>query len=205
VSTAGKSSICGVLLAAGKSRRFGEANKLLVEIHGTPLVRRMAERLLESRLANVVVVTGFESERVRQALSGLHVQCVDNPDFETGLASSLRGGIGSVSDEASGAMIALGDMPGVTTALVDQLIDAFEGEESGKIVFPTCDGRQRNPVIWPKRYFAPLLSLQGDSGAKRLISANQDAAFGVPVEDDAVFRDIDDPANLAKWRKEGGP
>ena len=199
VATSDKSSIYGVLLAAGQSRRFGETNKLLAEIDGVPLVRRVAERLLGSRLANVVVVTGFESERVEEALSSLQVQFVDNPDFESGLASSLRQGIDGVSDEASGAMIALGDMPGLTTALVDQLIDAFEGEESDKIVLPTLDGRQRNPVIWPKRYFAPLLSLEGDSGAKGLISANMDVVLSVPVEDDAVFRDIDEPADLAKW------
>ncbi|TIX02599.1 MAG: 4-diphosphocytidyl-2C-methyl-D-erythritol kinase, partial [Mesorhizobium sp.] len=80
------------------------------------LVRRAAERALGSRAANTIVVTGHQRERVRGALSGLDVILADNPDFADGLSSSLKAGIARVSAEAAGAMIVLGDMPGVSSA-----------------------------------------------------------------------------------------
>ena len=199
MAEAGSVRVCGVLLAAGTSSRFGGDNKLLADIGGMPLIRHVAKRLLKSRLAAIIVVTGFEADSVKDALSGLDLRFAHNPDFHSGIASSLRRGIADVDKDASGAMIVLGDMPGVTTELVDELVEAFEGAQGEKITFPvTSDGRQGNPVIWPKRFFADLLALTGDTGAKRLIAENRDDALGVPVPDDAVLRDIDAPEDVGE-------
>ena len=201
----GQSTVCGVLLAAGMSERFGEHNKLLAEIDGTPLVRRVAERLLASRLAGTVVVTGFESERVTTALAGLELRFVHNPDYRDGMASSLRAGIAAMDETASGAMILLGDMPGVTTDLVDRLLDAFESEGGDKITFPVdTHGRQGNPVIWPRAFFTDMSALTGDKGAKGLIDANRDATLEVPVDGRAAFGDIDARSDLSGWKTDGG-
>ncbi|MEM8743663.1 MAG: nucleotidyltransferase family protein [Pseudomonadota bacterium] len=198
MSKAGKTKVSGVLLAAGTSTRFGDNNKLLVEIDGLPLVRLVAERLIASRLAGTVVVTGHDADRVETALSGLRLHIAHNSDFRSGMASSLKCGIAAVDAEAFGAMIVLGDMPGVTTELVDQLLTAFESEGSDSIVFPVdANGRQGNPVIWPQRFFAAMSSLTGDKGAKKLIAENPDAVVEVRMDDDAIFRDIDVPGDLA--------
>lgn len=192
-----ESSVWGILLAAGTSSRFGEANKLLAEIDDVVLVRRVAESMAASGLANIVAVTGFEKDRVAGALAGLDLEIADNPDFETGMASSIACGIARVGSEAPGAMILLGDMPGVGAQLIDRLLDAFEHAQGNKITFPVDEsGRQGNPVIWPRAFFADLRTLTGDKGAKALIGANQGATLGVPVEDEAAFRDIDAPEDL---------
>ncbi|MDA7947942.1 MAG: nucleotidyltransferase family protein [Hyphomicrobiaceae bacterium] len=192
-------AVWGVLLAAGTSSRFGDENKLLVEIDGVPLVRRVAERVVASSLAATVVVTGFESERVEDALSDMKLEFARNPDFRSGMAASLACGVAVVDGDASGAMIVLGDMPGVTTGLVDRLVGAFENEDCHKITYPAgTDGRQGNPVIWPRRFFPDLLSLTGDRGAKALIAANPDDTLAVSVDDGVAFEDIDTRSDLSE-------
>lgn len=195
--------IHAMLLAAGASRRFGDDNKLLVEIGGVPLVRRVAEQLAASRLAGVTVVTGFEADRLRTALIGFEAQFTDNPDFSEGLASSLRCGISAIPAEAAGAMIVLADMPGITTNLIDRLIGAFRQEDCGKIVYPSRAGEQGNPVIWPARYFEELQKLTGDAGAKRLIGVHEVNTVAVPVDDADAMRDIDRPGDISGWGNEG--
>jgi molybdenum cofactor cytidylyltransferase len=191
----------GVLLAAGASHRFGDDNKLLADIGGAPLVRRVAERLLASGTAGLIVVTGFEADKVRETLTGLDIQFADNPDFSEGLASSLRCGIAALPKGVAGAMIVLADMPGITTALVDKLISTFQQEGGKKIVFPTRGGGdQGNPVIWPAHFFAELQTLTGDAGAKHLISAHEADTLGVPVDDEDALSDIDRPEDLGNWR-----
>ncbi len=135
-------SLCAVLLAAGASRRFGGDNKLLADIGGTPLVRRVAEQLLSSRVAGVVVVTGFEGDKVRGSLAGLDIQLVENTDYADGLGSSLRCGVAALPKGVAGAMIVLADMPGITTALFDRLIGVFE-QEAICIICVRFDNRSR--------------------------------------------------------------
>jgi molybdenum cofactor cytidylyltransferase len=201
---AGASRVHAVLLAAGASRRFGGQNKLLVDIKGKPLVRRVAERVLASRAGGVVVVTGHEAGKVGEALERLALATAHNPDFADGLASSLRCGVAALPEEATGAMIVLADMPGLTTALIDRLIAAFEREKGEKIVYPARGkGGQGNPVIWPRRFFAALQALEGDRGAKALIAAHAAESHAVPGGNDELFRDIDTAGDLADWG-EGG-
>lgn len=200
-SASGKSHIHAVLLAAGASRRYGGDNKLLAELGGMPLVRRVAEQLLASRVNAITVVTGHEDEKIRAALAGLEVEFTHNPAFAKGLASSLRCGVERMSGDAQCAMVVLADMPGVTTALVNDLIAAFEREGGEKIVFPVHrDGTQGNPALWPRRFFAALKKLEGDRGAKPLIAEHADETLGMPVSDEHVFGDIDSPEDLAAWK-----
>lgn len=194
-------AVHAVLLAAGASRRFGNDNKLLAEIDGVPLVRRVAEWLLASRTAGVIAVTGFEADKIRKALAGLDIQFTDNPDFAEGLASSLRCGVAALPERSTGAMIVLADMPGITTALIDGLIGAFQQEACKKIVYPTHrSGDQGNPVIWPARFFEDLKKLNGDAGAKRFIGAHDADTHGVPIDDKDSLSDIDRPEDLSDWR-----
>lgn len=196
-----QSPLYAVLLAAGASQRFGEENKLLTEIEGTALVRRVAQRLAASRVAGIVAVTGFEADRIREALTGLDVEFAENHEFADGLASSIKCGVAALPRDAAGVMIVLGDMPGVSQAHLDGLITVFE-EDREKIVYPEReDGTQGNPVIWPARYFTELQQLTGDAGAKQLISLHEKAARPVPISSDEALGDIDTPGDLEVWLK----
>src|SRR6185295_9935573 len=145
--------IAGLVLAAGRSTRMGGPNKLTEEINGKPLVRIATEQLLASRARPVIVVTGHQKERVERALAGLPVTFVHNPDFADGLSTSLKTGIAAVPAEADGAVVALGDMPQVSAALIDRLIGAFDPERGALVAIPTISGKRGNPVLWSRRFF----------------------------------------------------
>ncbi|HEX2215342.1 MAG TPA: molybdopterin-binding/glycosyltransferase family 2 protein [Xanthobacteraceae bacterium] len=194
--------VAAIVLAAGQSRRMGGPNKLLAEIGGKPLVRRVTEQALASHAAPVVVVTGHQRERVEAALSGLAVRLVHNPDFDDGLSTSLKAGIAALPEDRDGAIICLGDMPGVDAALINRLTAAFDPERGALIVVPTFGGKRGNPVVWARRFFAELGALQGDVGARHLIGTHADAVTEVPVESRSVLADIDTPAALAAAQAE---
>jgi molybdenum cofactor cytidylyltransferase len=194
--------IAAVVLAAGRSTRMGAINKLIAEIGGKPLVRIAAEQALASRASPVIVVTGHQREKVETALDGLPVRLVHNADYAEGLGTSLKAGIAAVPAEADGAIVCLGDMPQVDSALIDKLIGAFDPERGALVVMPSIAGRRGNPVLWSRRFFPDLMAVQGDIGARHLIGAYTEAVVEVPVEGDAALTDVDTPESLSAVKAE---
>ncbi len=194
--------IAAVVLAAGRSTRMGAVNKLIAEIGGKPLVRIAAEQALASQASPVIVVTGHEREKVEAALDGLPVRLVHNPDYADGLGTSVRTGIGAVPQDADGAVICLGDMPQVDSALIDKLIAAFDPEQGALVVVPSIDGRRGNPVLWSRRFFPDLMQIQGDIGARQLIGNYAEAVIEIPVADEATLIDVDTPESLSAVKAE---
>ncbi len=191
--------VAGVVLAAGRSTRMG-ANKLLAEIGGQPVIRRVVEAVLASRAAPVFVVTGHEREAVAEALAGLPVRLVDNPAFASGMASSLKAGLAAIPEGCAGAAVALGDMPLVTAAIVNRLLDAFGDHPGAAAIVPVSDGRRANPVLLARSLFGDVEALTGDMGARPLLESAGDRVVEVIVADDAVLLDVDTPEALATAR-----
>jgi molybdenum cofactor cytidylyltransferase len=189
--------IAAVILAAGRSTRMGPANKLLADLSGKPLVRWVAEAALASQARPVLAVMGHQAAEVTNAVAGLDLTLVHNPDYATGLASSLKAGIRALPETTDSALVLLGDMPRITTAHIDRLIAA---SASGKIVVPVHESQRGNPVLWPAQYFPELLALEGDAGAKRFLTAHAADVHEVELGTDAIFLDIDTPDALAQER-----
>jgi molybdenum cofactor cytidylyltransferase len=197
----GNRNVAAVILAAGRSTRMGGPNKLLAELGGKALVRIVTEQALASKAQSVIVVTGHQADEVEAALQGLRVTCVRNPDFAQGLASSLKAGIAAVPDDADGAAICLGDMPLIDARLIDRLIEAFAPDRGNLIVVPVSDTGRGNPVLWSRRFFQELLTLDGDIGARHLIARHSEAVAEVTVEGFGAFLDIDTPQALENARR----
>ncbi|WP_232685927.1 nucleotidyltransferase family protein [Halobacterium zhouii] len=195
------SNVAGVLLAAGTSSRYGDENKLLAEAGGEPMVRRSARTLLEAGLDPVVVVVGHEQTKVRDALAGLDVAFVENPDYESGQASSVQAGVAALSDEAvDAAVFALGDMPYVDPGSVRALVAAYEAG-AGSALAAGFECERGNPVLFDARHFDALAgreterrddSPDGDTGGKQILLSADDAAV-VETRDPGVRRDVDVP------------
>jgi molybdenum cofactor cytidylyltransferase len=194
--------VAAVILAAGRSTRMGGPNKLLADIGGRPLVRIAAEEALASRARPVIVVTGHQRDAVEAALAGLKVERVHNPDFADGLSTSLKAGLAALPGEVDGAVILLGDMPQVRASLIDRLVGAFDPERGALVVVPTIDGKRGNPVVWARRFFPELMTLEGDIGARHVIGRYAEAVTEVPLTDQAVLIDVDTPEALSKVRAE---
>lgn len=188
-------SVAIVVLAAGRSSRMGEggSHKLLAEFDGLPLVRRSAQTALESNARSVTVVTGHRRAEIEQALSGLPVSTMENPNFASGIASSLITGISvEAVRDANGILIMLADMPGVSADDLNILIAAFHESGARAIVRAVSCGKRGNPVILPRSLNAAILRLEGDIGARHIIET-----AGVPIVDveigDAAHLDVDTP------------
>jgi molybdenum cofactor cytidylyltransferase len=198
-------AIAAVVLAAGRSSRMGGPNKLLAEIGGKPLVRHVVDAALASRARPVLVVTGYQRDKVEAALAGLPVKFVHNPHFADGLGTSLKAGIaalGGLPAEIDGAIVCLGDMPQVDAALIDRLIGAFDPDHGALVVVPTIDGKRGNPVVWSRRFFPDLMAVEGDVGARYLIGRYTEAVAEVPLTGTAALTDVDTPEALEAVKAE---
>lgn len=194
-------SIGLILLAAGDSTRLGRPKQLL-EFRGAPLLRRAAEAALASRARPVIVVTGHQRERVEAALNGLPVSFAHNPHFAEGLGTSLKTGIAALPADVDGAIVCLGDMPQVDAGLIDRLIGALDPDKGALVVVPTIDGKRGNPVVWSRRFFGDLMTVEGDVGARYLIGRYPEAVVEVPLVGNAALTDVDTPEALAAVKAE---
>jgi molybdenum cofactor cytidylyltransferase len=192
------SRIAALVLAAGRSRRMAPLNKLLVkDATGKTMIARVVDNVLASRARPVIVVTGHEAEAVRTALPGREVVFAHNADYAQGLSSSLRVGIDALPPDVDAALVCLGDMPLVTAPMLDRLMAAFDPDEGREIVLPTFRGKQGNPMLWGRRFFAAMRQVTGDVGARHLAGEHGEAVHEVEMADDAVMRDFDTTEALA--------
>ena len=194
-----------LLLAAGRSTRMGGPNKMLAEADGQPLVVHAVKAALASQAVEVVVVLGHMAEQVKAAIdqavpANSKLRFVTNPDFAEGLSTSVRTGVTALGKSIDAAIVQLGDMPGVTAALLDRLMAAFSPVEGRSICVPTVGGKRGNPVLWDRRFFVEIAQVAGDTGAKHLIGEHADVVCEVEMTGEAAITDIDTPEALAAWR-----
>lgn len=195
-------SIACILMAAGRSTRMGVENKLLADIGGKPMVRRVAETVLASRARPVFVVTGHDADRVRAELSDLDINFAHNPDYVSGIASSLYTGLASLPRDIDGVLIVLGDMPEIRPEHLDKMISAFAPKEHRSIVVPTFEGKRGNPILWSSEFFSAMRKQAiGDTGARALLAEHAEEVVEVEIPTPAIHTDIDTPELLAKLRQ----
>jgi molybdenum cofactor cytidylyltransferase len=168
-------------------------------VGGKPLIRHAVEAAIASAADPVIVVTGNGTEDVRRALAPLTPLFVENREYSRGLSTSLKCGLNQVPANCDGALILLGDMPGVSFALLDKLIAAFEPAEGRAICVATRHGKRGNPVLWARRFFPEILTLAGDVGARHLIGQYEELVCDVEADDDGPLTDIDTPQMLAEY------
>lgn len=190
--TPGANAVYAVLLAAGRGERMGGPNKLLADFTGKPLVRHALDALAASRVRATVAVVGHERERMEAALRGSGARIVENSDYATGLASSLKAGVDALPPDAAGALIALADMPGVRTHDIDSLVDAFLRAQGNAIVRATHLGKRGNPVILPRALFGAVATLIGDVGARHLVETSELEVVDIEIGVGARL-DVDTP------------
>lgn len=194
--------LTAIVLAAGRSTRMQERNKLLLPWGEKRIVQAVVETLLEVPLAEVVVVTGHQCAEVEEVLQDYPLRLVHNADYAEGLSTSIRAGV-EVAAASSGYLFALGDMPRLKGETVVQLCDVFSEHEDA-IVVPAVSGQRGNPVVFASCYREELLHLEGDRGAKPLLQKYADRVVQVEVEDQGIFVDVDTPEAYQKAVEEGG-
>ncbi len=194
--------IVGLVLAAGMSRRLGRP-KQLVEIDGVPLVQIVASTAIESKLDEVVIVTGHEALAIEQAVSGLAVSVRWNADYGTGQASSLKAGVQAARGlRADAVVVLLADQPGITVDAIDRLIEARR--ESGAWIGMASYGDERgHPVMFGRELFAELDEISGDQGGREVIKRHPERVVLVDGGSDCVPMDVDTEADVEALGGEG--
>lgn len=192
-----------LVLAAGRASRMNAPigategsdpspppHKLLAEFDGVPLIRKSVKTSLDCGGGKVHVVVGYRADEMRDALGDVEVDVIVNPDFDEGMASSLRTGVGALTANTAGLLILLADMPLIDHRHLRELLETF-ADAGGKCVVRAVSGDVRgNPVILPRATFEAISGLVGDVGARQII-----ADSGLPVIDvdigDAALLDVD--------------
>jgi molybdenum cofactor cytidylyltransferase len=194
--------ITAIVLAGGASRRFG-SQKLLADFDGEPVIRHSVRRLLAADPDDVLVVAGCDGQRVLAALDGLAVRIVMNDGWSEGLSSSLRVGIAALGATTSGALIALGDQPGVRSEDVRALLAAHASSDR-EIAVPVYRGERGHPVLFDRSVFPELLGIRGDRGAREVIERDPGRVLKVAFDAPQPL-DVDTPEALAIARESETP
>ena len=187
-----------LLLAAGASTRMGRPKQLL-PYHGRTLLRHAAETAVASGCTPIVLVTGALHEALVAEVSGLPIQAIHNPKWETGMASSIRVGLSALAEiRPAAVLIMLTDQPLVTPELLQELI-ARQQQSQAPIVAAAYGDTLGVPAVFAQTMLPELLKLQGQQGAGRLI-ASLDVAVGRVAFPEGLL-DVDTPEDYANLQR----
>lgn len=194
-------AVSSVLLAAGRSERFGagfgDLPKQLAEFRGEPLVRRAARTALAADFSEVLVVTGYHAEAVEAALQGLDVTFVRNSDWEEGQSTSVKAGLARVDPASQAALFMPCDQPLLTPEILDRILGVYR-ETGGLIVVPIHGDRRGSPVLLDRSLFPELAQITGDTGGRQVIRRYPNAVVEVTLESEGPLVDVDTLVDLKK-------
>ena len=190
-----------ILLAAWASARMSGTDKLLSQINGTPLLRRIAVACCDSQAASVLVTLPAAHQARAASLVGLPVQIAPVKDSAQGMSASILAGLAAMDRRSQAVMLVLADMPDVTTTMLDDLITAFAKASPDQILRAATEtGQPGHPVLFGKRYFHALQQITGDAGARAVLKAHADKIQLVKTPGDAAVTDLDTPADWQAYR-----
>jgi len=189
--------IGAVILAAGASSRMGKPKQLL-KYGGQTLVRRAVLAARGAECNPVVIVTGAHGEELKEELHGLNLREANNPEWESGIGSSIRAGIQAVvkaNDKVTALILMLCDQPFVTSDVLSGLITTHR-EGGGEIVASSYGGTIGVPALFGKAFFAELVRLESGAGAKQVIQRHLTQVHLLPFPQGEI--DLDTPADFAR-------
>ncbi|MEV3933446.1 MULTISPECIES: NTP transferase domain-containing protein [unclassified Streptomyces] len=189
-------TVAGVLLAAGGGRRLGGRPKALLEHRGRPLVEHAARALRNGGCGPVHVVLGAAADEVRARADLSACTVTVNPQWEEGMGSSLRAGLGALTGSAAdAALVLLVDQPGIGAEAVARVRSAYLSRTT--LAAAAYDGERGHPVLFGADRWADIASgALGDQGARGYLRAHRDAITLVECSDVAQAYDIDTTEDL---------
>jgi molybdenum cofactor cytidylyltransferase len=187
--------VWGVILAAGTGSRLGGPVKQLLPVSGIPLLQRVLDLATLSGFDDTVLVLGHAWDRIIAEVDPGPARILFNPAYEEGMSTSLRVAIQALPPQVDAIVVLLGDQPGIDVAVIRSLMDMYRSNGCA-IVVPRYRGSRGNPVLIDRGLFAKMLALEGDTGARALMTAHTDVTCFVDVDLPAP-RDVDTPDDYA--------
>jgi len=192
-----RDGVAGVVLAAGTSSRMGR-NKLLLQLEGRSVLRRAVDTALAAGLDPVLVVVGHQREQAEAELAGLRCTVVVNPDYQSGVNTSLRTGIRAVPEGCPAAVVMLADMPLVTPAMLRTVVERYRGGDA-PLVVSSYEGVDAPPILYDRSLFDELRVLEGEGCGKKVVKRHTEEAVRISWPAKALT-DLDLPADVERVR-----
>ncbi len=187
---ADKADVGIVVLAAGQGRRSG-SNKLMIEgKDGLPLFMRAVNTAIASNARPVFVVTGYRHEELEEWLNKLDVNVLYNPSYASGVKTSIDMGLKSVPSSCDGAILLPADMPNITAAELNKLINKFDKKEEKQLCLITHKGIKHNPVLWSKSLYDKADLVPENSAFRVVFAEHADYTQTVEIKDKNKLLDI---------------
>lgn len=189
----------GVILAAGDSTRMGSPKALLLTPDGRTFVAAIVQTFTTAGIADIVVVTGRDHDRIVEALVSARLpvspRIARNENPSRGQLSSLLTGMDAVvTSKAEAVVVTLVDVPLVAPETVRLVVSEWQRTRA-PIVRPAIGDRHGHPVVFDQRVFTELRSAPPDMGAKAVVRAHADEVVNVPVTDEGCLVDVDTPGD----------
>ncbi len=182
--------VAGIILAAGASTRMGR-NKMLLDLEGEPLVRRATRRAVAVGLDPVVVVVGYEAERVRAVLEDVPCECVMNPAYNGPKSASLHAGLHALGAAIDAAIVILPDMVRVSTSMLVELV-ARAQRTAAPLIVSRYGEVAAPPHLFRRSLFADLLAGHGEACGKDVVRRHRNEADWVDWSPE-LLHDTDTP------------
>ena len=184
-----------ILLAAGLSRRMGDANKLLLPFKNSTILQTTLENILIADIGNIIVVIGYEADKVKKILENYPtISIVENKLYEQGMTSSIKTGVKNLKSENKGLMICLSDMlfiePKEYRQIANFFLDALN-EDDKIIVQPEFKQMVGNPIVFSDYYLNEILSHSAPEGCREIIQKHKDRLKKITMSSNNILKDID--------------
>lgn len=191
--------VTAVVLAAGEAKRMGRTKQLLPWGQTTVLGQTL-RNLKSSATHDILVVSGHEAAAIEAIAAAEGVPCLYNPSYESGeMLSSLKRALQHLPGDRSAVLVMLADQPMIPPETIDRLLHAY-WQGYGQLLAPEFNGVRGNPVLIGRAHFAELLELPPGAAPRALLERHQASLHLLPVQTDAILRDLDRPEDYRRWR-----
>lgn len=181
--------ICGIILAAGESKRMGSP-KMLLPYKGKTIIETVIANVTSSNVDSTLVVLGAVRDEILKKISYMAVKHCFNENYINGMLSSVICGFSSLPYGFDAAMIFLGDQPMVETSVINHIIDEYHNSGKG-ILIPVYEKKRGHPLMIDKKYLAEIVNLNQDEGLRSLAQKFHKDVLEIEVNTLSILKDID--------------
>lgn len=188
-------NISGVILAAGRSARMKQGNKLMLDFGGIAIVEQTLRNLIGSDVSSILIVTGFQQERLDSVLKphmNDRVSIAHNADWKEGRASSIRCAVRNAPPNSDALLFLPGDKPTICSSLINRSIELFATDHPAILYVKTPAGRG-HPIIFDRALYTEMTALDGDLIGNKLIEKHRSRT--IEQEDASLQSDINTDAD----------
>jgi molybdenum cofactor cytidylyltransferase len=196
-------NIGAIILAAGISKRMGQP-KVLLSLCGKPLFRYSVDAAIIAGLKPIVLVGGkYVEEQIKHVADLTDIEVIENKEYESGMASSLKVGIKALMGRADAMVVYLADQPFVPPIVTKKILESYyqHRKEGIRILRPAYSGIPGHPILFDADLFKEFEFISGDEGGKSIIKNYNSRLKILPFENAQWGMDTDTPEDLVKIKR----